>query len=154
VTRWIARAACGEADDNGRKLHDPLLWFPPKNQGDSNQGLPGKRICARCPVLTDCLRYAISVRQQDGIWGGAGYPTRRRIARLLPAGERGHEPDGCEFCRAVAEHERMMHAAWQDGELQHGRWETYVSAGCRCAPCSRANKRHGLAEAGQTTMDL
>jgi WhiB family transcriptional regulator, redox-sensing transcriptional regulator len=27
-------------------------------------------VCARCPVQVECLAYAVSTRQQHGVWGG------------------------------------------------------------------------------------
>ncbi len=40
-----------------------------------------KAVCAACPVVAECLEYAISVREKDGIWGGATERERRSIIR-------------------------------------------------------------------------
>ena len=40
-----------------------------------------KTVCASCPVRTPCLEYAITVREKDGVWGGANEKERRRIIR-------------------------------------------------------------------------
>lgn len=36
-----------------------------------------KKFCATCPVLSDCLEYAI-VYDMYGVWGGMSYNERRR----------------------------------------------------------------------------
>lgn len=54
------------------------LWFPEKGGGAL-----AVRICAGCPVRFDCLDYAVTTREEYGIWGAAGELTRRRLARTL-----------------------------------------------------------------------
>ena len=36
-----------------------------------------KAICASCPVVEECLSFAIETNQPDGIWGG--YTTKERV---------------------------------------------------------------------------
>lgn len=38
-----------------------------------------KRVCRDCPVIADCLAYALDTRQPAGVWGGLD-PDERRVA--------------------------------------------------------------------------
>lgn len=64
---WMADAACASADPEG--------WFP---DGRSS-GREAKRICRGCPVIAQCLRYALT-HGERGIWGGTS--ARERAAML------------------------------------------------------------------------
>lgn len=65
---WMAQGLCrGQLTD---------LWFP---------GLGGdletpKAVCERCPVLVECLSYALA-NPVCGIWGGTGERQRARMRR-------------------------------------------------------------------------
>jgi WhiB family transcriptional regulator, redox-sensing transcriptional regulator len=37
------------------------------------------RVCARCPVQTPCLRWALDIGQVSGIWGGTTEEERRAL---------------------------------------------------------------------------
>lgn len=89
--QWMDRAACKGMDNN--------LWWPVDGQGrdassDPAATEPGRRVCAACPVVDDCLTYAVSTRQKSGIWGGltaderhattAGARTCVDCGRILP----------------------------------------------------------------------
>ena len=56
---------------------DPEAWFPEK--GGSTRG--PKRICYRCPVISECLDYALETDQRFGVWGGLSERERRRLKR-------------------------------------------------------------------------
>jgi WhiB family redox-sensing transcriptional regulator len=65
---WAERGACRHAD--------PDLFFP--NQGDRVS--PALQVCARCPVRTACLEYALAAGPRlRGIWGGTTENERRRL---------------------------------------------------------------------------
>ncbi|MFM9590761.1 WhiB family transcriptional regulator [Streptomyces scabiei] len=40
-----------------------------------------KRLCAVCPVRPQCLEYALTHDEREGIWGGHTIDERREIAR-------------------------------------------------------------------------
>jgi WhiB family redox-sensing transcriptional regulator len=40
-----------------------------------------KAICAPCVVKADCLEFALTNRQNSGVWGGLTAKERRRITR-------------------------------------------------------------------------
>lgn len=65
---WMANAVCAGVDAE--------LWFPEK--GGTNQA--AKAICRRCPVIAECLEYALA-RQELGIWGGTSERERIALAR-------------------------------------------------------------------------
>lgn len=71
ATTWQDEAACAGMPQ--------ALFFPEPVDGK----LPafvyeqGRRVCARCPVADQCLRYALDNGETDGLWGGLT-PTARR----------------------------------------------------------------------------
>jgi WhiB family redox-sensing transcriptional regulator len=74
---WTNRAACRDAD--------PDLFFPVTEdrtrRAIAAQVDRAKGVCARCPVWSQCLSYAVETRQDHGIWGGLTASERRRLAR-------------------------------------------------------------------------
>jgi WhiB family transcriptional regulator, redox-sensing transcriptional regulator len=68
--RWRVLAACRTAE--------PELFFPISAQGPSvTDAARAKRICASCPVRSQCLDYARATHQTYGIWGGLTEQERR-----------------------------------------------------------------------------
>lgn len=81
--KWIERAACA-----GHPTPD--LWFPSDGRGrppkdgepkQSEQVKEAKRICAACPVRTECLTFSIENKESHGLWGGVGREKRRDAIR-------------------------------------------------------------------------
>ena len=74
---WQSRAAC--------RGPESVMFFPPpyperKEDREMREGR-AKAICRSCPVLEECLDYALSIREPHGIWGGLTETERRmRIA--------------------------------------------------------------------------
>lgn len=68
-TRWMADAACRDSD--------PRLFWP--KPGESHR--EALAVCADCPVRQQCLDYAVSNGEHDGIWGGTSARQRRQIRR-------------------------------------------------------------------------
>lgn len=68
-TEWMAQAACRDID--------PAVFFP--NDGLGVQA--AQHICATCPVVAECLEYALDNRIDHGVWGGCSERERRRILR-------------------------------------------------------------------------
>ena len=67
---WMLEAKCLDAD--------PEAFFPEKG-GSTREA---KRICATCPVRSECLDYALAKDERFGIWGGLSERERRRTKRL------------------------------------------------------------------------
>jgi WhiB family redox-sensing transcriptional regulator len=73
---WYHQAACqGE---------DPELFFPISTTGPALLQLAeAKRVCARCPVQAECLRWAILTGMDHGVWGGMSEGERRTLRRRI-----------------------------------------------------------------------
>lgn len=71
---WRHRAACADSD--------PELFFPIGTSGPAQlQITEAKAICRRCPVIMQCLNWALSTGQDSGIWGGMTEDERRALKR-------------------------------------------------------------------------
>src|SRR5262245_30646060 len=72
---WTRRAAC--------RGWSTSLWFP--ERGENDNGRTAKRICASCPVRSECLAWAQEFGDTAalGIWGGLSSQRRRRARRDL-----------------------------------------------------------------------
>ena len=65
----MGRARCvGESPD---------VFFPSDGVGV----LRAQKICAECPVVNECLEYALANHISHGVWGGASERQRRRLQR-------------------------------------------------------------------------
>ena len=40
-----------------------------------------KALCARCPVVAECLDHALTVREPFGVWGGLNQTEREHLLR-------------------------------------------------------------------------
>lgn len=144
--RWQVDAAC-----KGAGCED---FFPERGEGLSNHGNAAKAVCARCPVIEECLVSSLENHEECGIWAGAGEGRRRVLSRAW--NRREDEPELWERIRddhltrarlyALPSQERraalraMGPAPMLEGRginatgQSHGRRSTY-SRGCRCVAC-------------------
>ncbi len=96
--RWQKDAACLDKETD--------LWFALDGTAEQGEALAH---CHVCPVLTDCLQYAVANNIREGVWGGQTESqraaARRRTRRRVPAvcGTRGgflrHYRNGEKPCR-------------------------------------------------------
>ncbi|MGW1893908.1 WhiB family transcriptional regulator [Streptomyces sp. NPDC002004] len=71
---WLDQAACLD--------EDPELFFPVGNTGPALlQIREAKSVCERCPVVDQCLQYALDLGQNSGVWGGRSEDERRALRR-------------------------------------------------------------------------
>ncbi|MBK5289422.1 MAG: WhiB family transcriptional regulator [Acidimicrobiia bacterium] len=63
---------------------EPSFFFPSDGVGVER----ARRVCATCPVVDECLEYALAHRIEHGVWGGASERERRRILRSRRAAVR------------------------------------------------------------------
>ena len=71
---WRHRAACRD--------EDPELFFPVGTTGPAlAQTAEAKAVCFRCPVVSECLTFALATGQDAGVWGGMGEDERRALRR-------------------------------------------------------------------------
>lgn len=74
TTDWRHRAAC--------QYEDPELFFPIGNTGPALLEIDeAKSVCRRCPVMDQCLAWALETDQDHGVWGGLSEDERRRARR-------------------------------------------------------------------------
>ncbi|MFF6992940.1 WhiB family transcriptional regulator [Streptomyces sp. NPDC010273] len=80
---WARRAACAD--------EDPELFFPLSSTGPAlRQERAAKRVCLHCPVIRQCLNWAMDSGQAHGVWGGTSERERaelRRTAALVDVHE-------------------------------------------------------------------
>jgi WhiB family transcriptional regulator, redox-sensing transcriptional regulator len=86
-TEWRSLSACRD--------EDPEMFFPaPRSLTMFVQLARAKAICGSCPVAEDCLRYALTTRQDHGVWGGTSEEERRAMRRLQGVGSWPGRPGG------------------------------------------------------------
>lgn len=99
---WADEALCAKTD--------PELFFPEKGRSAG----PAKAICRKCPVIQECLNYALTAPISiAGVWGGTDEDDRRELRRATPkrddfphgteAGAQRHRRRGEEPCLACRE---------------------------------------------------
>lgn len=83
MSDWMQQAAC--------RGMDPAIWHPTALDTRASSVrrqhperidaicAPAKAICRRCPVVADCLAYAIDNAENDGVWGGMDPQERQRL---------------------------------------------------------------------------
>ena len=77
---WQLDAACAGLDT-------ALFYQADNERGSSvrNREMRAKAICARCPVISSCLKDAMVNREPYGVWGGLSADERYRLASKLGA---------------------------------------------------------------------
>ena len=56
---------------------EPSVFFPE----EEDEAIDAKEVCAGCGVRVACLEHALTIREKQGVWGGATERERRRIIR-------------------------------------------------------------------------
>jgi WhiB family redox-sensing transcriptional regulator len=69
TTGWMALGLC--------RMYAPSTFFPSDGVGVDK----ARKICAGCPVKTECLEHALEHRIEHGVWGGCSERERRRILK-------------------------------------------------------------------------
>ena len=73
---WRLMAAC--------RTEDPDLFVGPLDEPEDDRSAreaAAKAICARCPVQSACLSFALDTGQQDGVWAGCNAAELLRARR-------------------------------------------------------------------------
>ncbi|MET7743453.1 WhiB family transcriptional regulator [Streptomyces sp. NPDC005385] len=70
-TDWSDRGLCRKADPD-----ELFVEGAAQNRA--------KALCSGCPVLTECLSYALDQRIEHGVWGGMTERERRALLRRRP----------------------------------------------------------------------
>ncbi|CCW13148.1 MULTISPECIES: WhiB family transcriptional regulator [Rhodococcus] len=69
---WQFRGSCRSAGE--------FYFFAPDDEPSHvrrRREAAAKRICASCPVLTECRTHAMLSRERHGVWGGLSERERR-----------------------------------------------------------------------------
>lgn len=69
VSAWMSAGNC--------RNYPPAVFFPSDGVGVDR----ARKICVDCPVLDQCLEYALEQRIEHGVWGGCSERERRRILK-------------------------------------------------------------------------
>jgi WhiB family redox-sensing transcriptional regulator len=108
---WRHRAECRLPG------YDPELWFPIGNTGPALLQIEeAKDVCRdRCPVVEQCLQWALDTRQESGVWGGLSEDERRRMKRRAarnraPGAQVSREPAECGTETGARRHRRAHEA--------------------------------------------
>ena len=76
-----------QADGLCRGSDTPEIFFP--SPGDTEALKAAKSTCHRCPVVRECLIYALDNNERYGIWGGKSTRERLLILRAKRMIEKG-----------------------------------------------------------------
>ena len=66
---WRTESACAGKD--------PTIFFPDVGE----PAIEARQICEPCPVRVECLDFAVSTGEVDGVWGGLSPKERRSLRR-------------------------------------------------------------------------
>ena len=69
--KWVERANCRDADTDTFYV----------NRGETKKAATAKALCAECGVRVECLEFALTTSDLDGIWGGLNYKQRAKLKR-------------------------------------------------------------------------
>jgi len=61
---------------------DTAAFYHPENErgpSRSRRELRAKAICATCPVIESCRRWALAAREPYGVWGGLSVEEREAL---------------------------------------------------------------------------
>jgi WhiB family redox-sensing transcriptional regulator len=80
---WQLDALC-------RGLDSAVFYHPDGERGQARERrvANAKAVCTACPVVTQCLEHALSVREPYGVWGGLSEEERDVLNRRLDRGTR------------------------------------------------------------------
>ena len=69
--RWMDDALCREVDSD--------LFFPERDEGPSLRR--AKAICRQCPVIQECLEWAVADPSLSGVLGGTSSRQRMQLRK-------------------------------------------------------------------------
>jgi Transcription factor WhiB. len=152
VSDWRHRAVCRE--------EDPELFFPIGNTGPALAQIEeAKAVCRRCPVMLECLVWAMQTGQEHGVWGGMSEDERRTTKRRAT---RRTAPRTAQTPRQPGVHQRWAdtspeqfahtHGARILAHYQRGRKPWEIASALKC-PTQLVRDAHALVATGRVTPD-
>lgn len=97
IPSWMEDAKCAAETAAARKVSAEKAqrvadaWFPPEYPGGYSKDrrreldLYAPGVCAGCPVIAECLRFAMSDLSLVGVWGGTHHVQRQERAQRRKA---------------------------------------------------------------------
>ncbi len=81
---WQLEGAC-------RGVSPEVFFHPEGERGPRrrNRDAEAKSVCDACPVMAQCRRHALEVREPYGVWGGLTEADRERLYEQDPPREKG-----------------------------------------------------------------
>lgn len=89
---WTRDALCAQIGAD--------LWFPDKGESAA----AAKAVCRGCPVVQECLKYALDNNERTGVWGAMSERDRRKLHRGVAAEELGPPPLDPLKCGTTAQY--------------------------------------------------
>lgn len=76
IWEWQLEGSC-------RETGSEIFFHPEGERGPSrrNRDAAAKVVCGACPVMTQCRKHALQVREPYGVWGGLTEDERETIYR-------------------------------------------------------------------------
>lgn len=124
---------------------DPDRWYSP----DRVERHDAAQQCRACPLLLDCMRYALAADEQHGVWGGVDFESRA-VGCGTERGYRVHlsrREQPCPACQAAhdeaveADRRRRLAAEHGLGGTVRGYWVHRSLGEEACRPCKSAMAR-------------
>ena len=84
---WTHRARCHQLEPEDADL----MFFPPR-ENEEAAAIANRTVCALCPVLHECLTFAL-VHRTTGVWAGTTTDARQRMLKTRSRVK-------CPVCRA------------------------------------------------------
>lgn len=85
---WRELGSCRKLDTN--------MFFPIGQTGEAEIKIArAKNVCGSCPVVQQCLEFAITTNQEYGVWGGHSEEERRVVRRQWRARQRAAQKTTC-----------------------------------------------------------
>lgn len=109
VGAWADKGRCNTAPTE--------LFFPGRGESLTE----AKRICGGCPVVADCLAYALPHWRLQGVWGGTSARERRQMLTRQNAGDRAQAETELAP-RPAASPRGTMYRALEQLAGHPGRW--------------------------------
>ncbi|NHC43992.1 WhiB family transcriptional regulator [Motilibacter aurantiacus] len=71
---WQLSGACRRTDPD-------VFFHPDGERGPRRRAreLAAKTVCASCPVIVQCAKHALAVREPYGVWGGMSEDEREAV---------------------------------------------------------------------------
>lgn len=66
-------------------VKNPDMFFP--HPSEKGMVAAAKQVCNSCPVITECLRYAVRHPNLQGIWGATTQRQRETIRSRIKRGQ-------------------------------------------------------------------